>query len=347
MAVSIGDVAKRAGVSISTVSYVLNDGPRRVRPELTQKVLAAVQDLDYRPSRIARSMVTRRSGAIGIIHAPIHYDPAGGTFVQTVLNGIAAEAQRLRHDLLLYTNALIDKPERALADVDDGRADGLIVIAPGRPDQLIDMLAERSRPMVIIAGCRRPNVPYILGDNIAGMEAAFDHLLKLGHRKIGHIHGGIDFQDGQERYETYQRLIKEHGLPFEKKWLVGGQFSGPKTKEWAIRMLSASHRPTAILAGNDQMAVDVALGARELGLCVPHDLSIVGFDDILPAQLMHPPLTTVAQPLEAFGAAAVRNIDLILSGQSAPDLLRFPTTLVVRESTAKAVVPSTVTAQGA
>ena len=98
-------------------------------------------------------------------------------------------------------------------------------------------------------------------------------------------------------------------------------------------MLGSPNPPTAILAGNDQMAVDVMAAARELGLRVPDDLSIVGFDDILPARLMHPPLTTAAQPLEAFGAAAVRNIDLILAGQSAPDLLRFPTTLVIREST--------------
>lgn len=335
MGASIGDVAKKAGVSISTVSYVLNNGPRNVRPELTDRVLQAVRDLDYRPSRIARSMVTRRSGAIGVIHAPINYDVSGATFVQTVLNGIAAESQRLRHDLLIYTNALTDPPDRALADVDDGRADAVIVIAPGRSDRLIDLLAERSFPMVIVAGLRRVGVPFMVSDNVNGIEQGFAHVLSLGHVRIGHIYGDLDFEDGRERYETYLRLVKEHGLPFDRRWVQGGHFSSAKTKDWAMKILTSPNRPTAILAGNDEMARSVLSAAKELNLSVPADLSVVGFDNTVLAKLVDPPLTTVAQPLESIGAAAVRNLDLILSGASAPDLQRFATSLVERATTSR------------
>lgn len=332
MAVSIGDVAKRADVSISTVSYVLNGGPRRVRPELQRKVLQAVRELDYRPSRIARSLVTRRSGALGVIHAPVHYDQRGGTFVQGVLNGIAAEAQRLRHDLLLYTNALLDPPERALNDVVDGRADGLIVVSPDRDDELIDLLAERSIPMAIVTGVARPKCPYLSSDNRVGMEEALDHLVELGHRRIGFIYGSLSFLDGKARHDAFLEGMKSRGLEIKPEWMQGGQFAPNVGYDAARCVLTSALPPTALLVGNDEMAISVIRAAGELGLRVPDDLSVVGFDGTILAQLSDPPLTTVSQPLESLGATAVRTIDSALSGQECPHLIQFPTALVIRAS---------------
>lgn len=333
MSSSIGDVAKRARVSMSTVSYVINGGPRNVRAELSNRVLAAIKELDYRPSRIARTMVTGRSGAVGVIHAPIRYDIHGATFVQAVLNGIAAEAQRLRHDLLLYTNALTDDPERALADVDDGRSDGLIVISPDQNDSLIDLLAKRSPKMVIVTGCQRAGVPYLVSDNESGITQAFTHLYELGHRKIGHVYGQLTFADGKERYDAFLKLVATYETQLEKHWLIGGRFEGSKSYQYAQRMLKLPKRPTAVIAANDNIASGIIQCAKDMGLKIPEDLSVIGFDDTMLAQMIEPPLTTVAQSLESFGTTAVRYLDQLLKGESVPTLSRFPTSLTVRRTT--------------
>ncbi len=333
MAVSIGDVAKRANVSLSTVSYVINGGPRNVRAELSDRVLEAIKDLDFRPNRIARTMVTGRSGAYGVIHAPIRYDSRGASFVQAILNGIAVEAQTLRHDLLIYTNALTDDPDQALTDVDDGRSDGLIVIAPDIDDTLIDLLASRSRRMILVAGCQRKNVPYLGSDNESGIGLAFSHLYELGHRKIANVYGQLSFLDGRERQEAFLKMVANYETTLEKHWMVGGTFDRKKGYEYAAKILRPPNRPTAIIAANDLLAAGVIDCAVDLGINVPSDLSVIGFDNTILAQLIEPALTTVSQELATIGTTAVRYLDQLIKGESVPTMTRFPTSLKVRRTT--------------
>jgi DNA-binding LacI/PurR family transcriptional regulator len=333
MAVSITDVARKAGVSLSTVSYVLNGGPRNVTDELRERVLTIVRELDYRPSQIARSMVTGRTGAIGVIHAPIKYDVFGGTFVQVMMSGIMAEAQRLRHDLLIYANALTDDPKHAILDVDDGRADGWIVIASGRSDPLVDMLVETKKPLIIVTGTWRPEVSYVGGDNSNGVALQFKHLYDLGHRKIGEIYGNLDRTDAVERRNAFRRALKNHNLPFEKKWSVCGNFEPDKAFVAAQKLLSQHELPTALIVANDAMAIAAIDAAKSVGISVPNQLSVIGLDGLVTGLLSDPPLSTVVQPLPEMGAAAVRGLDSLIRGEKVVSSTRFPMKLVVRAST--------------
>lgn len=334
MGASIDDVARLANVSTSTVSYVLNNGPRKVGPKLTARVWAAVRELDYRPSRIARSMVTGRSGVLGVIHTPYTYEANGSSYVNKVMNGIALGAQQHRYDVLLYTNALTDQVETALSDLLDGRSDGLVAIAPGRHHEIISQLTARKVPLVSISGYGHKGVPFHICDNEHGVEQAVRHLAELGHRKIGTLYGDLSSHDGRERYKAFNQITERLHLQGENAWKAGGQFSSDRTQDWVRKMLSLADRPTAIFAANDDMAVAAMETAQAMGLRVPEDLSVVGFDDTLLARLCNPPLTTVNQPLESMGTSAVRNLLHLLKGESVPTLMRFPTTLVVRGSTA-------------
>ncbi len=304
-----------------------------MRPELAERVMAVVREMDYRPSRIARSLVTRQSGVLGVIHAPVQYRYLGDTFIQSVVNGVNVEAQRHRLDLLLYTNALNDEPDRALSDVLDGRSDGLVVIAPGPHDRLIERLGARSVPMVSVAAYNWPGIPHLIGDNSGGTQAAVQHLISLGHRKIGCITGTLESDDGRERLDAFRLVCEDAGLEVDPLWIQRSNFQGPHARGCASRILSLKNRPTAIVVANDDMATATIEVAREMGLRVPHDLSVVGYDDTVQAQLCDPPITSIHQPLQTMGEYAVRHLIGLLKGEAVPTLLRFPTSLVVRAST--------------
>ena len=304
-------------------------------PELTARVRAAMEALDYRPSRIARSMVTGRTGTLGVLHAPMSYDIWGRTFVQAVVNGIAAEAQLLRQDILIYTNALTDEPVRALADVDDARVSGLVVIAPSDDHHLVDMLAERKFPMVIICGVPREGVPFLHCDSSEGMKQAFTHLVSLGHRRIGCISGNKSHKSAADRLRLYHNYMADFGLSVDPHWVVDGNFDPDRAYVGARAILSSRNRPTAILVSNDQMAARVIDCANDFGLSVPDHLSVIGFDDTVIAQTLHPQLTTISQPLDTLGAAAVHVLKGKVDGKPVPSISSFSTSLIIRNSTTR------------
>ena len=211
--------------------------------------------------------------------------------------------------------------------------DGVVAIAPDKDAQLIDLLAARSFPMAVVSGSPRASAPFLACDNESGIAQALDHLVGLGHRRIGMVHGELSFHDGAARYRTFQAYLKDKGLLARRDWLTGGHFTPAAGYDAGKRMLSSSDRPTAILAGNDEIARSLVQAAQELGLSVPSDVSVVGFDDTLLARLSSPALTTVSQPLEGLGGAAVRAVEAILQKQPTPSISTFPTTLIVRAST--------------
>lgn len=333
MAATIKDIARRLNISVSTVSYALNGGPRPVAPELRERVLQVARELDYRPNRLAKSLITRRSHIVGVVRDASAHDLVTSPYMQGVLNGVLNAAEEMGQNVLVVTRLDPHDLEGAVDRLLDGHVDGLIFVATFTLTPLYSELAKRGFPYVVLSGYD-PSAPSLCVDNEGGVRLALEHLYSLGHRRIGHIEGIPGHFDGRERYEAFRTFLRERNLPVEPHWVACGMFTPFEGATAARAILGRRDRPTALFCANDEMAIATLGVARELGIRVPEELSVVGFDDAVNASYCHPPLTTVRQPSEEMGAAAVRVLLERIEDQSPAHRMRFPATLVVRSSTA-------------
>ncbi|MEE2526847.1 LacI family DNA-binding transcriptional regulator [Hyphobacterium sp. HN65] len=304
---TIFDVANRAGVSIKTVSRVLNNASN-VRPQTQKKVQLAMRELEYHPSFAARELRSGQSEAIGIIFS----DPSGG--FQGRLHSAALSACRDAGCFL--TAALIEEGSDNWADqlaefLNRTRIRRMILVPPFCDSaDLREQLREEGVTFTLIS----PSIP--AADAVSlGMneeQAAYEvtqHLVSLGHERIGHIAGIEDHVATQLRKAGFLRALAEAGLEARENWLGVGAFNFRDARDVARQMLAdPGERPTAIFAANDEMAAAVCYTASSLGLTVPDDLSVAGFDDVAIATAIWPPLTTVSQPFTAIAAEAVRRL---------------------------------------
>lgn len=333
MAATIKDIAKRLNISVSTVSYALNNGPRSVPEEVKKRVLQAAQELQYRPNRVARNLVTRRSFTLGIVPSEASNDIVLSPYLQNSLNGIVNTAEAAHYDVLFFTR-YDQKQTREMTDVLlDGRADGLIFLAPPKQAPVLDIIAEYGIPHVVIASDSGPNSLNFQVDNAAGVQSALEHLWKLGHRKIGHLHGRLHMADGAIRLEGYRKFMADSGLPLREEWVAPGDFTIEGGFAGMRRIFNAAERPTAVFCANDEMAVGAIHAAKAAGIEVPDDLSVVGFDNVpLSANLM-PAITTVRQPVQELASQATHALIRLINGEQVPQPIALPTELIVREST--------------
>lgn len=319
---TIKDVAARAGVSFKTVSRVLNGEPH-VRSALVERVREAIRELGYRPVEAARMLATRKSN---VIAAPIL--PVAASYISRMLIALTQECRRKRH-------YLVPEVFESRDDVLDWTAQmpvqphAVILFSPFEDDMdLIGRLQEQGIKVVRIA----PSKPgYGIGIPVPEIEVTMqlmEHLLQLGHRRIGMIAPPLPANATEERVVGYRRALKRAGIAFDESLLIRGQFIFDDGVIAARRLLALDSPPTAIFAASDDMALGAMAVARELGLDVPGDLAIAGFDDNIEATKMYPALTTVHQPLEEIARAAVRAA--IEDGPVEPD---FRQTLMVRGST--------------
>jgi DNA-binding LacI/PurR family transcriptional regulator len=321
---SIRDVARLAGVSHQTVSRVLNDHPS-IRPETRERILQVMEDLNYRPNRAARALVTSRSQTIGILSASsTQYGPAAS---------IAAieSAARARGYWVSTANIDARDPESITAGIAHLSAqaiEGLVVIAPqvrvfrALASQRIDV------PYVTLQSAFLQPEHNLSVDQMAGARMATRHLIELGHRQIYHIAGPQDWIEAEARMRGFLDEMDSHGLPLTVPIL------GDWTAEfgyYAGRELLRVRDFTAVFASNDQMALGLMHAIRDEGLSVPRDISIVGFDDIPEAAHFWPPLTTVRQDFPELG---VRCVELLLDGSSATTSATITPVLIPRASTA-------------
>lgn len=332
MASTIKDVARIAEVSVSTVSYALNDGPRSVPPAVKAKVIRVAKELDYRPNRIARSLITGRTFAIGVVPTDVMLDLAQVAYFSAVFNGIVNAAEGHEHDVTLLTRS-----KGRVDSVLDGRTDGLVFIAPLPDSPALLAARDRGIPHTVIS-THVEWAPCVTGDNVSGVRLALDHLYDLGHRRIAHIVGKSGHEDAAARLAAYETFVAERGLVAD---VLPGDFT-PSGGEAAIETISRRSRPpTALFCANDDTALGATLAARRYGIRVPDDLSIVGYDDAFFAPLLDPPLTTVRQCMGEMGAAAADALFRLLAGET-PSLAPFVPRLAVRASTdrPKADTPS-------
>ncbi|MBI1872509.1 MAG: LacI family DNA-binding transcriptional regulator [Acidobacteria bacterium] len=331
---SIHEVAKRARVSTATVSRTLSR-PDVVSPDTRRKVLRAVEDLGYAPNFAARHLRTLRSGKL-LVTVPDISNP----FFSLILQGIEDAAQRDGYAVLVGdTQHDIKREERYALMLMRKEADGLIFFGHRLPKpaaELVRTLAPRYAPVVSAALSRRLGVPSVQIDNRAAAAEVLDHLYRLGHRRIALVTGPLSSPLSRDRLAGAKLQAKAERVESDFT-VIEGDFSIGSGVTAAERLLGRREPPTAVFCFNDEMAMGVIETARQRAVRVPHDLSVVGFDDIRFARHVEPPLTTIAQPMREIGDVAVRLLLDILAGRTmASASITLPHALIVRSSTAPA-----------
>jgi LacI family transcriptional regulator len=327
--ITIFDVADEAGVSLATVSRVINNKDH-VSQEKRERVLRAMAQLGYVANEQARSLAGGSSRVVGLL-----VDYLSTSYMDEIIRGIDETLDTENYDLMLYTthrrktkeSAYVTKLTRKLAD-------GLLLILPRNAAAYLETLRQRQFPHVLIDYLSDgQNVPAVSATNFRGACDAISYLLSLGHRRIGFITGTMEFGCARDRLEGYKATLQSHGIPFDPQLVYEGDFMQPQGYLNAQKLLSLPEPPTAIFASNDMMAFGVMEAARERGLRLPEDLSIIGFDDIPQAAHVHPTLTTVRQPLEEMGRSAARLLLNYIAQPTAPvERIELPTELIIRES---------------
>jgi LacI family transcriptional regulator len=321
--VTIREVAARAGVSVATISRVLNKtGP--VRDETSRRVLDAASALRYVPDGAARSLSTRRTNTIGLLLPDLH-----GEFFSEVIRGIDGAARASDYHLLV-SGFHSDRSEMtAMLGAVRGRVDGLIIMSPDRgATSIVGDLAHDVPHVLINSVVDAANVIGI--DNYGGASAMVRHLASVGHRRIAFICGPKENADASERLRGYRRAIRSLGLkPIE----ADGDFSEDAGRRGAERLLSVRERPNAIFAANDSMALGALAAIREAGLQVPRDVALAGFDDIPIARYVTPPLTTVNVAIAELGRRAFEKVvHAVRRETESIQREKIATRLVIRES---------------
>ncbi len=331
--ITIRDVATRAGVSPSTVSHVIN-GTRQVSAATRQRVTQAMEALDYKPNRLARSLRSRRTQTLGVL-LPNNTNP----FFALVLGGIEAAAYDRGYNVILG-NAN-DDPRRELDYLDillSRQVDGIVLVSTGAHRAALDFLKARGTPVVMVD--RSPGEGYadwpidtVFAENEQGGCLATEYLIGLGHRRIGCISGPSLLNSSAARVDGYRRALAEAGLAADEGLIVDGDFQHEGGYRACRALLAQPERPTALFVCNDLMAVGALCAIHEAGLRVPDDLSVVGFDDIPLASFTVPRLTTIAQPAHDLGGQAVQLLLQRLLDRETPAChARLPVRLVERDS---------------
>lgn len=327
---TIRDVARQAGVSHQTVSRVIN-GSDDVLPETRAVVEAAIEQLGYRPSAIARSMARGLTHTLAIISPNL----TDYTFA-SVIEGAEVEARQHNY-FVLSSSASDPQAFQGLVDelVGHRRVDGLIVINP-YADERYQFLPKEFPVVFVGARSHDEAVCSISLDDEKVAYEATQHLISLGHRRIALVTGPMEEDCSQDRLEGFQRALKEAGISFDQSLVFEGDWSASSGSEALMNFARNDNLPTAVFAQNDRMAMGVMRAARDANLKVPDQLSVIGVDDMPLSSYFDPPLTTMRQDMPLIGQEAIRKlIDIIQNKTVEQTVLKLPAQLVVRQSTIK------------
>ncbi len=327
--ITIQDVARSAGVSVSTVSRVLN-GKEDVAQETIEKVQAVVEHLGYASSLAARGMRSHRTNVIGMIFPDI-----ASPYCHEIMRGVNRVISHIDRDLIIFTSggghakenvALHERSYVAL--LNGGTADGVIVVTPNATT------FSSHAPLVILdPNNESPDVPAVISTNREGALTAMNYLTSLGHRRIGFITGRMELISSNQRLQGYRDGLSAAGIPYDDRLVKIGDYLEETAFNCARELLAMQDRPTAIFASNDSSALGVYRAAKEACLQIPQNLSVIGFDNLHESAFTLPALTTVDQFLEEMGAAATDMIERLINNEKLPCKLRvIQTQLIVRDS---------------
>jgi len=327
-AITIQDVAKAAGVSVSTVSRVLNDKDD-VAPETYEKVQGVIDELGYTSSLAARSMRSHNTNVIGLIMPDVEFP-----FAIEVMKGVNRAISELGYDLIVYTGgdtrkeSTAERERRYISLLNGSVTDGAIVVTPATTT-----FSTASPVVVIDPNNESPDCLVVIATNHAGALAAMEYLIGLGHRRIGFIGGRPELQSAVRRLQGYKDSLHQSGIPIDPELIQAGDYTTETGFLCAQRLLDLSDPPTAIFAANDQSAIGVIKAIHRAGLRVPDDISVIGFDNIPEVAYTHPTLTTIDQSIDKMGYVATEMLIRLIRGESLHNhLYKMPTQLIVRDS---------------
>jgi LacI family transcriptional regulator len=301
--VTIYDVAREAGVSMATVSRVVNGNPN-VKPQTRKKVLATIERLGYRPNAVARGLASKKTTTVGVIIPDI-----SNTLYAEIARGIEDIANMYHYHIILSNSD--QKAERELQLINamlEKQVDGLIFLGGAVTDEHVKMLKSASIP-VVLSATEDPHheLPSVNIDHKLAAKDAVNELIENGNRFIAMITGPLfDPMRGSARFSGYKEALEEAGIPFHEELVRSGNYRYESGAAAAEYFLTLSERPTAIFAATDEMAIGAIHHLQDAGLHVPNDISVVGCDDIPMAQMVRPKLSTVSQPMYDIGAVSMR-----------------------------------------
>ncbi|GBF06343.1 LacI family transcriptional regulator [Deinococcus aerius] len=325
---TIHDVARRAGVSYQTVSRVINNHVN-VAPATRERVLHAIGELNYKPSLIAKGLVTRRSQLIGIVaYATDQYGPA------QIVQQVEQSARRSGYESLLTTLRRFEAAEivQAVARLQQFGVDGVVLLTPYDAHEIVPVIGA-SVPFILIDATTEVDGPSVSVDQFEGGRMATEHLVALGHRRILHVGGPPEWSDADLRYRGYRDVLAAHGLPELPR--LNGDWSAQSGSQALEAALSGGLDFTAVFAGNDQMALGVMSALVRAGRRVPGEVSVVGFDGTPESAFYQPPLTTVQQNFAQLGRKSLEELIRRIQGQRLGASHHvFQPQLLVRDTTA-------------
>lgn len=328
MKLTISDIARKAGVSKTTVSRVLNHRPD-VDEETRKKILKIIEEFNYSPSYTAKSLSTGKRNLIGLIVPSL-----SSFFSLEIIRGVAEGISDTQYELVLYTTGLSKYNEQIyLRAIRNDLVDGIIVVLPR--DQKESYLRSVHEIPIIAVDYSGIEIQYprITATNVMGAYEGTKYLIDLGHKRIGFITGLMDLGCSQDRFQGFIQAMNEVDYDIDKSLIGNGSFTRASGELLAKEWLSQKETPTAIFASNDEMALGVMDVAESLGIAIPSELSVLGFDDINEARLRRPGLTTIKQPLFEMGNQAANGIISLLDGHTIQSQV-LETQLVIRESCA-------------
>ena len=330
--VTIREVAEAAGVSIATVSRVLN-GRGDVAPETRELVTRVIRDYGYTVNRSARHLQAARTGLVGLL-VPLVFPAYFSAIVSGATEALGEQDLRV---VLSPTGHEHDREVSLLDRLMHGLTDGALLVLPEESSEELGRLLEDGFRFVVVDPREPlpPQIPSVSAAHASGADQAMRHLLDLGHRRIAAITGPAGWYATEERRRGYFAALAAAGILPDPALVIESDFEVAGGREVTDRLLSLPEPPTAIFAFNDNIAIGALQAARARGLSVPEDLSVVGFDDVELATIVTPTLTTIRQPLEEMGRTAVSLLMRLLERQHFETLhVELATRLVVRESTA-------------
>jgi LacI family transcriptional regulator len=333
MSVSIKDISKHVGLSISTVSKALN-GYSDIAAETRTLILKATEELGYHPNTIARNLRRQRTEKLGVVYPSHAFE---SEIMMGFFRGLVLAAETHGYNLVLYTAPAADS--EALRQICRSReVDGMILMGTSIAGVLqasVELLKREKTPFVVLGhSVKAREVPFVASDNEAGIKQMMEHLLGLGHKRIAYLARSEDTENNTARFHAYKQALKQAKLPFQADYVVEAPFS-PYSGMSAMRvLLELPQPPTAVVAFNDHIAIDACRAIFERGLNVPKDIAVAGYGNIPSTLITTPAITTVAVPLREMGEVALETLLTMIETDEVPPSRVFPTQLVVRASTA-------------
>lgn len=324
------DVAKLAGVSTATVSRVINS-PEAVRDQTRKKVIRAMKICNYKYNALARGFATKQSNTIGLIIPNIN-NPVFADSTQ----GVQDCADKRKVQVILGNSYYqYDQEEKLVNTLREKQVDGLIITTTKLKGAVLKTLLDEDFPFVLLFSTIKGGPMSAVGvDNYRGGYRATEHLVTLGHRRIGMVAGSFSITDrSYHRWHGYRMCLRDHGISYDKELLVQTDYSLESGRDAVKKLLALKDQPSAVFCSNDYIALGAMKGARELGLNLPSDLSIVGFDDMQTASYLVPALTTIRQPAYEIGEIATELLFQRMETPTKPVQRMLESSLIIREST--------------